>query len=196
MSTSSDLKIFCIGLNKTGTTSIGDAFKILGYARFGWRPGVSGPLVMRWHEGKFDPFLRVIREHEAFEDLPWPLVYREIESRFENARFILTTRAGEDVWLRSIQKHIKRGSNWVGHYLIYGSYDPVADAEMYLNRYRRHNAEVREYFAARPEKLLEMCFEHGDGWEKLCRFLAVETVPDVPFPHANASKSKKAEIER
>lgn len=180
-------KVFCIGLNKTGTTSIGDAFRILGYNRFGWRPGISGPLVSRWHEGKFNPFLRVIEAYDAFEDLPWPLVFKEIEQRYDDAKFILTLRSDEQVWLRSIQKHVQRGSNWVGHFLIYGSYDPIEDAELYLRKYRSHNKEVRDYFASKPGKIIEMCFENGDSWDRLCKFLGIEVLPDVPFPHSNSA---------
>lgn len=182
-------KVFCIGLNKTGTTSLGNAAEQLGYKRLGWNAKISTKLVLRWHESKFQPFVKVIDSYDAFEDLPWPLVFKEIEKKVENAKFILTTRSDEQVWLKSIQKHIKRGSGWVGHYLVYGSYDPFKDHEMYLQKYRDHNNEVRQYFADKPGKLIEMCFENSDGWDKLCGFLDIDDVPTTPFPHANSSKN-------
>jgi hypothetical protein len=182
------VKVFCIGLNKTGTTSIGDALKILGFNRFGWRPAASAQLVNHWHEGRFEPFLSIIDNHDAFEDLPWPLVFKEIEERYPNAKFILTVRSSESVWLKSIQKHLHRGSAWVGHFLIYGSYDPVKDERLYIEKYRRHNEEVREYFASKPGKLIEMCFENGDDWDKLCGFLGISEIPPVGFPHSNSAK--------
>lgn len=181
-------KVFCIGLNKTGTTSVGDALKILGFNRFGWRPGISAQLVNRWHEGNFSPFTQVIEDHDAFEDLPWPLVFKELEERYPDAKFILTYRSNEEAWLSSIQKHIERGSRWLGHFLIYGSYDPQNDQDLYIQRYNRHNDDVRNYFASKPGKLIELCFENGDGWDKLCNFLGISEVPVVPFPHSNSAK--------
>lgn len=50
--------------------------------------------------------------------------------------------------------------------------------------YHRHHADVRRYFADRPDDLLEMRIAEGDGWEKLCPFLGVE-VPDGEFPRTN-----------
>ncbi len=41
-----------------------------------------------------------------------------------------------------------------------------------------------------PERLL--VYEVGEGWEPLCRFLAVPAPTDKPFPHANT----KAEFDQ
>jgi Sulfotransferase domain len=194
MQTYPQQKLFCIGLNKTGTTSIGDAFRILGYSRLGWRGNISAPLTLRVHEGKLDGFMPLLMQYDAFEDLPWPLIYDKVDSWYPNAKFVLTVRKNEDVWLKSIQKHIARGSNWVGHFLIYGSYDPVKDAEMYLAKYRAHNEAVRAHFAGRPDKMIEMCFEDGDGWDKLCDFLGIKQRPQQPFPHANSAATQEAKM--
>lgn len=190
-------KIFCIGLNKTGTTSIGDALSRLGYNRSGWDPNHSGNLTMRWHENKITPLLhKKLMSADAFEDLPWPLYYEFLDTICPNAKFILTVRESPEMWLESMRKHIARqlrtssiegDRGWVGHFLIYGSYNPQADADKYLKVYNEHNAGIRARFAGRPGKLLEMCFENRDGWEVLCDFLNVP-VPDAPFPHSNAAK--------
>ena len=55
----------------------------------------------------------------------------------------------------------------------------------YLDRYRRHNADVVRYFSGR-ECLLTMDITAGDGWETICGFLELP-VPDQPFPHINPS---------
>jgi hypothetical protein len=45
---------------------------------------------------------------------------------------------------------------------------------------------VIDYFADKPDKLLVICWENKDGWNKLCDFLN-KSVPKVPFPHLNKS---------
>ena len=56
--------------------------------------------------------------------------------------------------------------------------------------YRDHYALIRR--VTPKERLLE--YELGSGWEPLCKFLGKE-VPDVPFPHANESKTLKRVFE-
>jgi Sulfotransferase domain len=57
------------------------------------------------------------------------------------------------------------------------------DREKYLAAYRRHYADVRQYFSGRSD-LLEMSIVDGDGWDKLCPFVGLEQ-PYVPFSHAH-----------
>lgn len=184
------LKIVCIGLPKTGTTSLGDALEYLGFKRLGWQPKISGPLTVQWHEQNIDRLFEFVYQYDAFEDVPWCQVYREIDAQFPNAKFIVTHRLSSERWLDSIQRHIKRIGRWVGNYWIFGSYDPVQDPQLYIEKYESHLDEVRDYFAGRPEKLLTLCFENGDGWKELTRFLGVEPVPNVSFPHTNKDLQK------
>jgi hypothetical protein len=46
---------------------------------------------------------------------------------------------------------------------------------------------VRAYFAGRPDDLLEVCWEAGDGWKELASFLG-QPVPALPFPHLNKAR--------
>ena len=78
--------------------------------------------------------------------------------------------------------------------LIYGAEAgaPEGNESIYLERYRRHSEEVREYFKDRPQHLLIMDLTAGDGWQALCDFLGHEA-PDKPFPRANTAESRRAE---
>ena len=68
---------------------------------------------------------------------------------------------------------------------------PEGNEDTYIARYERHNKEVLDYFAARPNDLLVFDLPKGDGWNLLCPFLGHD-IPDEPFPHANkASLSRK-----
>jgi hypothetical protein len=187
-------KIFCIGWHRTGTTSIGAALRRLGYRVGGWEPA-CGELIVKWHRGDLAPIMARAMAFEAFEDNPWPLVFAEMDAAFPQARFILTTRATEAVWLDSIRSHtaVRYPGRAERQMLIYGTADPVNDGDRYVARYLAHNAAVRSHFKDRPGKLLEMCFERGDGWAKLCLFLAKWPVPDEPFPHKNKSRSGRSE---
>jgi Sulfotransferase domain len=182
-------KVFGIGLPKTGSKTLGSALRTLGYRVFSWS-GDSADFTLRWHEGRFSREMALtIKSYDAFEDLPWPLLYEQLDRLEPNARFVLTVRQDPEVWLQSIQGHIDRLVPWVGHYLVYGSYDPVQDAEKYLSVYKRHVDRVVEHFRGRPNKLLIMCFEKGDGWPELCDFLEIPARPTVPFPHLNQAPS-------
>ena len=61
------------------------------------------------------------------------------------------------------------------------------DAQTFVERYRRHNAEVREYFSGRPDDLLVMDVDSGLSWEPLCQFLGTK-VPSVHYPHESHTR--------
>ncbi len=67
---------------------------------------------------------------------------------------------------------------------IYGVGYPKYNKQIYLNRFRKHNREVMEYFKSRADDLLIVSWEKGDQWDKLCNFLG-KPLPDQPFPHTN-----------
>ena len=69
--------------------------------------------------------------------------------------------------------------NW-----IYGIGYPLGNEELYVEVYRKHIADVKEYFKNRPDDLLVIDVTSGDGWEKLCNFLEKE-IPRKAFPHVN-----------
>jgi hypothetical protein len=178
-------KVFVVGFSKTGTKSAGFALGILGYRRATWGPQAYG-MVANWHEGRFTETMRdTLEAHDAFDDWPWSLMFKELDERYPTAKFILTRR-DEASWLPSLRSHFKRTGNLVTHFLVFGSYDPESEPERFLEVYRRHNMEVLEHFKGRPDKLLIMDIDHGDGWNELCSFLG-RPIPDAPFPHRNAS---------
>jgi hypothetical protein len=169
-------KVFGIGFHKTGTTSLASALSELGYR-------VTGPNGTR-HPDIADKVLdmarELSREYDAFQDNPWPLLYREMDELHPGSQFILTVRPA-DKWIRSITSFF--GSNGTPmRQWIYGAASPIGNEEAYLARYNRHNVEVREYFRGRPGDFLELDFAAGDGWEKLCGFLG-KPVPQARFPH-------------
>jgi sulfotransferase family protein len=63
---------------------------------------------------------------------------------------------------------------------LYGAFD--FDREIFSQAYQKHEADVLQHFASRPEKLLRIRICEGEGWDKVCGFLGKD-IPDVPFPH-------------
>lgn len=179
------MKVFGIGLNKTGTTTLGDAFRLMGLRHVSTRP----PLLKDWVEGRRDRVWAVVDDHDSFEDWPWPFVYEEAFERYEDARFVLTLRESPEAWLKSLKKHSLRTPPFRHcRKLAYGYDYPFGNEAAHLDFYRRHTEAVTDFFASRAQdRLLTVSWEDGAGWDELCAFTGLPK-PDVPFPHARSSE--------
>jgi hypothetical protein len=174
------MKVFGIGLNKTGTTTLGECLKTLGFRHAPY----DRALLYRWHEGDPGPAFAVADAHESFEDWPWPLMFRELDARYPDALFVLTERATPTLWVDSLKNHSERAGTPRVREIAYGHAMPHGHEQELMAQYAEHGAAVRAHFADRPGKLLVVCWEHESSWDELCAFLGRE-VPDAPFPHAN-----------
>jgi hypothetical protein len=184
-----DVKLFGIGLNKTGTTTLGECARILGYRHVACRRD----LLIRLRQGSLEELLAVADAHDAFEDWPWPLVYKELFRRYgDRARYVLTVRRTPEAWLRSLKNHaLLTLPEEHCRLLAYGYAYPHGFEAEHLAIYARHNAEVVAFFASEGAShlLATLCWEEGHGWAELCRLLG-RSVPDVPFPHANRTRKE------
>lgn len=177
------MKIFGIGLQKTGTSSLGRALEILGYKiNHAYNENLVKHLIKEDINVLFDE----AKKWDAFEDNPWPMIYKELDLEFPGSKFILTLR-DENSWIKSLVKHYGTRSNDF-QYWYYKAPCPEGHESEYIKRYRMHNEEVTRYFKDRPEDFLVVDWEKGDGWEKLCEFLGKE-LPDTAFPHWNKNKT-------
>lgn len=186
----SEHKVFGIGLNKTGTTSLRVALRALGYNHMDRRPR----LMRHWRRGETGALIAATREHDSFDDWPWPLIVPELlEAYGDKARFVLTKRASPQRWLDSLKAHTER-TNPFRHprRAIYGHDYPHGREGAYLAVYNRHLRDVRALFAAKKKAhlLLEVSWDSGDGWGELCDFLG-KSAPRRAFPHANDRKTAR-----
>jgi len=186
-------RIFGIGMQKTGTTSLAAALRILGYETAHW----ESPQWARWVWMEMQTYGKslTLERWYAATDFPIAPLYKELDKGYPGSKFILTIRK-EDDWLRSVERHWdpkynKWRKDWEWdcfshrmHQEVYGrrSFDPT----VFLARYRRHNAEVIEYFKHRSDDLLVLHIEEGDIWNQLCWFLG-KPLPVVPYPRENAT---------
>lgn len=171
-------RVFCVGWHKTGTSTLGLALIELGYSVVGCRLDMVHPL----RRGDLDSVLETAGQFDAVQDVPWAALFRELDERYPGSRFILTER-DEASWLRSASRHFADGYVPL-HEWLYGEGVLHGSEALYLERFRRHNRDVREYFRGRENDLLVMKLQNGDGWQALCDFLGHD-IPKSPFPHAN-----------
>ncbi|RMY72475.1 hypothetical protein D0864_10418 [Hortaea werneckii] len=173
-------KLFVIGLSKTGTTSIGDALALLGYKRLGWKDIRSRHLVHTWANGDYDALIDQTRFYDAFEDLPWPRMFREMAELYPDSKF---------VWLESMRRHVGRG-DWQPYAWFYGATQVEGNEATVLSAYRNHTADVRAFFADKQERYAEMNIDDGDrNWDTLCSVAECPQgrIPAVPFPKSNTA---------
>lgn len=181
-------RIFGIGMHKTATTSLHAALKILGFDSGHWESAHWAKAI--WEEMQASSRSHTLERFYALSDLPIPLLYRELDLAYPGSKFVLTTR-NEDAWLASVRNHWSPEHNkfrdgWNTdpfthrvHKLMYGQ--KGFDEDVFCARYRRHNAEVLDYFKDRPNDLLEMDMDAGAGWNELCGFLNLPR-PTVDYP--------------
>ena len=180
-------KVFCIGFHKTGTTSLEVALKKLGYRVTG-SFGTKDPDIAQ----KVHAMAREIAgQYDAFEDNPWPVLYRELDEWFPGSKFILTRRPAAN-WIRSQVRDFATTETPMRRW-IYGENAgcPEGNEDTYVARYERHNREVLDYFRERPDDLLVMDIPADAQWDRLCAFLGHD-VPNEPFPHANKASWSRA----
>jgi hypothetical protein len=187
-------RIFGIGMHKTGTTSLNAAFQILGLDSLHWGAG-EAPRI--WQEMNSGEFSKTLEQWYALSDLPIPLLYKKLDRAYPGSKFILTVR-NEEKWLRSVERlwsprfnptrhlwNIWPFSNTI-HRVLYGQ--DTFDADIFLERYRRHNREVIEYFRQRPQDLLVLDMDAEAKWAPLCMFLGLR-YPAVEFPTQNQTQA-------
>ena len=186
-------KVFCLGFQKTGTSSLGLALEKLGYRVQGYYPfhDLARKEGLTWNEIR-DRALNLAKDADAAQDTPWPLLYRELDTAVPGSRFILIIR-DRDAWIKSAVKDFGSHPNAI-HNLIYGVPFPIGHEKVWLDRYDRHNAEVQTYFADRPDDFISLHLDAGQvNWETVCEFLN-EPVPPIAWPHANTHQAKKLKM--
>ena len=153
------LRALGIGLSKTGTTTLSEAFGILGLKCLDYDSERLNEILA----GRdLDPDFRIYDDVDAATDIPTALFYEELLLAYPGCKAILTIR-DPDAWYRSVVSH-------------YNERFPV----------RRPSLKDRLLAQLRipADRLLVMDITAGDGWDKLCPFLDLP-VPTTPFPFRN-----------
>lgn len=210
-------KIFCIAMQRTGTTSFGRFCENeLGLVQRGFAHSIANGWPRMWLEGDFERIFRSpdFRAAEAFQDDPWyyPRFYEVLAERFPQAKFVLITR-DDDAWFRSLAAHSKGRTpgHTDLHAAVYGREaefrELVARAgsrrrvnwqglslsgwdDHYKACYRAHAEGARAWFASHaPGRLLDIRLEDPEKFRKVATFLGF-TDRDYPDIHVNAIVTK------
>lgn len=175
------MKIFCVGLNKTGTTSLHEAFLILGI-RSSHDHVVHEREVAKWRSrGRSWKLFKNFPDVEAFSNGPFhkPDVVEALFRSYPGAKFIRTARDKND-WVLSRMTH-----NLVNLYAgrqerpfsTVATRKEWADHKRYMLKWKGH------------PRFLHWRLVHNPSWKPLCDFLGLP-IPDEPFPHVNAASSR------
>ncbi len=157
------MKIFGIGLSKTGTTSLAGALTMLGYKTRDYI-GVTRYIP---HDLSCIP-REELDGYDAFTDTPIPSFYRELDAAFPDSKFILTVRDAKG-WLTSCKKQFTvrhaEIQNEATRQLTQEMYGCTAfDEEKFLAGYTRFVEGVKAHFKDRPQDLLILNLCSGEGF--------------------------------
>lgn len=176
-------KVFGIGLNRTGTSTLKIALRQMGYKHCRRQRS----LVNQYFKQDWAAIFQEVDHYESFDDWPWPLMYRQILAKYgDQARFVLTKRATPEIWINSLKSHAEVTPNHGSRKRIYGHPYPHGVEAQHMLYYEKHNADARRFFAQSnaSTQLLEVCWDTGDAWPELAGFLG-QRAPDMEFPHVN-----------
>lgn len=192
------MKVFGIGLSRTGTQSLNTALNILGIKslHFPIQPKIMSQL----REGNYnlDIFNRKNEPVQALTDIITIPFFKGLDKAHPESKFILTIR-NKDEWLGAIQRHWRRraarykqgkgcrpNEEWLIR-KVFGDFLPTSQDN--ADTYIVHHRNVAGYFRERQDDLLVLNICAGEGWERLCPFLGVD-IPNEPFPWKNKSTAR------
>lgn len=193
-------KIFCIGFNKTGTTSINATMQNLGYVI--GDQGKGEKLLLGWKNRDFSNIIKLAKSAEFFQDVPFslPFTYIPLHLAFPKAKFILTVRNDSEEWYQSVCRfHAKLWSKneqpptvidlksalygyegmpydfnrWVYHIDDQNPYDK----ERLIQTYENHNKDVNYYFSNNPN-FIQVNVGVNEDYFRMCKFLGIEPKED------------------
>lgn len=190
-------KIFGIGLNKTGTTSLQKEMVDLGYIAGGQQKAEL--LFDDWVKRDFKRIIKYCYSAEFFQDIPFSLPYTFIamDQAFPGSKFILTLRDSAEQWYNSLiqfhgkiwadgripptsedlknAKYIYKGYPYHINMHIYNVTDNAPySKDILMEHYQNHERSILEYFRFRPDDLLVIRVKEDSDYTKFCEFLGVE----------------------
>lgn len=179
------IKIFSIGFNKCGTTSLHDYFKNNSISSIHWEKGKIAENFARRMSAGEDPFLDYediihfsdMEKTTYEENIEVGKYYEYIHSYYPDSFYVLNTRP-RDNWIRSRLNHKDLTARYKSVYNL-NSVDAVI--EHWRNDWDRHHADVVSFFGKTGGRLLVFDIEE-DSVDKLNAFLA------PAFPNLNPSK--------
>lgn len=209
-------KVFCIGRNKTGTTSLTALLMKLGVDVAPQHLGEQ--LITDYLQGNFDPIIKFSKySGEAFQDIPYslPETYIHLSRAFPQAKFILTIRDSADEWYSSLvtfhgklfaggrvptredlqaAKYIYPGALYDINRVLYQSpEDDIYNEEILKKSYDDYNAGVLLFFKDMTERLLVINLRDAEAVQKIKNFLQIESdITQMPWENKTSDKNTRS----
>ena len=177
-------KIFCIGFNKTGTTSMHRLFMDLGLKS------------CHDHYSDLPPSHPLFFRHQCFSDGELH-DFELLDRAFPGSKFIVTTRSLED-WLISRVRHVEfrrsiRATGWMRKEY---EADPNSAVKKWIERRLEYHQRVKGYFANRPNDLLivDICTgaDQNAILAAIVDFLGLDPPAGLTLTHNNARNEQDA----
>ncbi len=207
-------KVFGIGFNKTGTTTLEAVFRLYDL-RVPPQDIQETRTTKATFDGDYKPLKRLVSKFDAFQDLPFSQgeIYKVVDKIFPHSKFILTER-DPAAWfesLRSFHQRMFQISDFSRlteqdvkefNYLYNGyvhetfarfltcngeiRWDLLYDKEYYIKQFNDRNAGIREHFELRPHDLLVVDVSQERDTAKIGGFLGFDR-PPFPMPRENVT---------
>lgn len=206
-------RIFCIGFNKTGTTSLESFMKSNGFLCGDQEEGEL--LIKSYQTGNWDKIIDFCRGAEFFQDLPFsaPDTAEVLADNFADAKFILTVRESPEIWYKSITEFHKikfgksgnlptkkdlqnaeyryKGFAWDANRALYKSpeNDPYNKASL-INTYETHIENVNRIFGNK-QNLITIDLSEPNTVAKLNTFLGIRSnMESMPWLNKTSDAQK------
>jgi hypothetical protein len=200
-------KVFCIGLNKTGTTSLKKEMQELGFIIGDQRRAEL--LVDDWAKRDFKRLIRYCRTAQFFQDVPfsYPFTFIALDQAFPGSKFILTLRDNAEQWYNSLIKfhgklwgngkippsaedlknatYLYKGRPYYVRKLVHNvPDDDLYNKDILIDHYNTHKKNITNYFRHRPDDLLVLNLKEEDSYARFCQFMGIEQKKNT-FPWEN-----------
>ena len=180
------MKIFGIGLSRTGTSTLNATLNELGFHSIHFPSIEENIKSANYDLAHLEPF-------DALTDTPVAPIFKELDEHYPGSRFILTIRDKRD-WLDSCEKYfaikdsVERGTeldelNRFHRIYTYGC--EGFNRKRFANVYDEHIEKVKSYFSGRHEDLLIVDVTTPTSRKKLHDFLGI-AYNGEQFPHVNS----------
>ena len=201
-------KVFCIGRNKTGTTSVKAAFHELGYI-IGEQDVAEHLFEQCFLESNYEPIIKYCQSAEVFQDVPFSFyqIIPHLDRAFPNSKFILTIRDTPEQWYQSFVKYYSKRSGVKDGVATYEDlksstyvsktfrakfitqahgtpHEDPFNKEILIEQYNEHIEYVKNYFKNRPNDLLIINIAQENAFKQFLAFIGKESKA-TSFPWEN-----------
>lgn len=176
------LKVFGVGLSRTGTTTLATYFHSLGLKvlHFDYSLlGINYNFSAQDFVGKYD-------DVDVVFDLPTAFYYKNLINNYPNSLFISTYRDA-DSWFKSFKVYLQTFNDYVFspgkfpfafqllHKHVYGSEEP--DEKLWIANYKKHYSDVLTHIPS--PQLFQIDVSELDNYSKIqsmCAFIGIDTI--------------------